>query len=122
MTVISAAQMDALGASAAERFTNEMVAHAKAFVPERCRAWGEPGTVAVVRRALHLASAHGFDLRGPMRLVVEAALIYGPNFDQDPHCAPMLAILSGQQDQMHRAESLHAWMVDDLDRAVREPR
>jgi hypothetical protein len=75
-----------------------------------------------VRRALDLATAHGFDLRGPMRLVVEAALIYGTEFDKHPHCAPMHSILVGQQDQMHRAESLYAWMVDDLDRAARKHR
>ena len=118
MLVISNRQMGALKSAQMSRFENEMMAHAHEFAPRQCAAWGEERTRDAVRHALRLADAHGFDLRGPMRLVVELVFTYGSALENDPRFAPVGALLNGEADQMHRAESIYAWMVDDRNRAA----
>ena len=113
MLQFSAAQMQAVRANRLRIFEQEMIAHALAFAPQGCAELGESGTADLVRKALRVAEAHGFDLRGPARLVVELALLYGSDFLHQRRCAGLAALMRSERDQMHRAEEMYAWAMDE---------
>jgi hypothetical protein len=113
MLVLRADQMQAIEAGRLRRFEQEMVAHARAFAPQRCEELGEEGTRRAVHEAVAIASTHGFDLRGTIRLVVEIALLYGSDFPAQPRCAPLAILLRDARDQVHRAQAMYAWASDE---------
>jgi hypothetical protein len=119
---ITASQMAALARAAGLRFENEMVAHAAVFAPDRMAGWGDERLRQVVRQALQLGNAHGFDLRGPLRMMVELFMVYGGSFEADPRLTPLATLLRSAEDQMHRAEAMYAWVAADQARVARGAR
>lgn len=63
--------------------------------------------LTAVRYGIAQAEKWGFDMRGPVRLWLENALVFGSDFDTDPQYPWANEIINNtEMIQMHRAESL----------------
>lgn len=116
MLVIRAQQMSALEQAGRRRFEDEMVAHARDFTPRLSEVLGEEQLRIAVRSAIGSAEAHGFTLRGPIRLYVELTFLRGGGFETDPQYPKLGAILRQPSGEMQRAELLYEAMLDYLEK------
>jgi hypothetical protein len=98
------------------RFEDEMMAHSKAFSPRLCEVIGDEPLHAAARSAIARAERYGFTNRGPIRLFIELMFLCGSAFDTDPQYAAAGQFLRASGDQMHRAQQLHEWHNDYLER------
>ncbi len=105
---IHAEQVKAFEQAAWLSFEAEMMEHSKEFSPLLCDVLGDEQVRVVVRTAIHRAWEHGFTNRGPIRLFIELTFLCGSGFDNDPQYAFAGEALRGSEDQMARAEKLHA--------------
>jgi hypothetical protein len=110
--VISRQHMAALQRTAILQFEDEMVAHSLRFAPKLAKVIGEEQLRRALRAAMTRAQSHGFTLRGPVRLFVEAMFLFGSAFDDDPQYPWASAILRTSVDQMARASQLYAKVLD----------
>jgi hypothetical protein len=82
--VIREDQMRMLDAAQVERFADDLVAHIEGFAPTQFASLGKMGIRNTISIGLRNARSHGFTLRGPARLYVEAMFMLGSFFDTDP--------------------------------------
>jgi len=103
-------QINALDASNAARFEEEMSRHLHQFSPAHCAAIQETGVREVIRRSLKSAQSYGFTFLGPVRLYTELTFLLGIAFDTDPMASWVQPILTtgSTKDQMDRAARLHS--------------
>jgi hypothetical protein len=113
MLVIRKEQFDKFRAQAMRVFEAEMSDHLREFSPPLCQTLSDEQLLAAVRYGIARAEKNGFDMRGPVRLWLENALVFGSDFDTDPQY-PWAAEIIGNLEmiQMHRAESLFEKTVD----------
>jgi hypothetical protein len=84
-----------------------MVEHCQSFSPVVADALGEEKLRELVQQTWARATAWGFDLRGPVRTVIELTLLFGTSFDTDPQIPWAGKILRSSGEQMARAERLY---------------
>lgn len=108
--IIRHEQRKALQDAQARNFENEMVRHLHEFSPRHSKVIGDAGVREVVRRGIDNASKYGFTNRGPVRLYLDLAYMFGSDFSIDPLLPWAAEILNsgGTEDQMERAGRLHA--------------
>lgn len=116
MLKIHSDQMLVFDQAARLKFEDEMLSHAKTLSPRLCEALGEIRLRAALRLVLDRAQAHGFTNRGPLQLYVELAFLLGSAFDTDPQYESLGGLLRLPVDQMQRAENMHLFAIDYLDR------
>jgi hypothetical protein len=114
-------QMENLAQASLQRFEDEMVEHSRAFAPKLCETIGEEQLRLAVHQIIERAESHGFSYRGPIRLMVEIMFLLGSQFDTDPQYAMVSDVLSSTDEQMVRAELLHA-RVDHYIEATSGPK
>jgi hypothetical protein len=114
--VIRAGQMQILEDSSRERFETEMAAHARAFSPRLCEVIGDDQLRHVIRDTVRRAEGYGFSNRGPIRLFIELTFLCGSAFDTDPQYAPLGRSLREKAGQMYRAQEMHEWHNEYLER------
>jgi hypothetical protein len=107
MLTIRKEQMQAFEQAAMGRFEEEMAAHSREFSPRLCEVVGDDQVRLAVRDAIGRCRGHGFTSRGPIRLFIEMAFLFGRAFDTDPQYAWASRILRTKSDQMLRAERLY---------------
>ncbi|TVQ93806.1 MAG: hypothetical protein EA400_01905 [Chromatiaceae bacterium] len=107
-------QMDAFGAAARRGFEQQMLVHLAEFSPPLFRAVGPEPLRLAIRLGMERAAGYGFTTRGPVRLWLESALLFGSFFDTDPQYPQIGALLADadQAPEMARAERLYAWIKD----------
>ena len=100
-------------------FEDEMVLHVKesSLRARLCEVIGDEQLRVVLRQAMERATGYGLSYRGPMRLYIELAFLFGSDFDTDPQYPPIGKILKASGEQMQRAEQIHEWVLDFQDRA-----
>ena len=120
MARIRPEQIEALEQSAQLRFEDEMVRHLGQFAPGHCRAIGEPAVREVIRLGMQRAGTYGLTRRGPVRFYIELMFLLGSDFDTDPQYPWASWGLNGRwtDDQMARADQLHARLQDYLDKTA----
>lgn len=113
MFVIRHDQMAHFRAATMRRFEAEMCEHLRQFSLPLCKSLSDEQLLAAVKYGIERAGTHGFDMRGPVRLWLENALVFGSDFDTDPQY-PWAAEIIGKSDiiQMHRAERLYEKTVE----------
>lgn len=116
MLTIRKEQMQAFEQAAMGSFVEEMVAHCKEFSPKLCDVIGDDQVRLAVRGAIGRCIGHGFTNRGPIRLFIEMAFLFGSAFDTDPQHAWASRILLTKSDQMVRAERLYEGILDYQDK------
>lgn len=116
MILIRREQIDVFRQAALAAFEAEMVAHAEAFAPKLCRVLGEDQVRLAVRAAMARAASGGFTNRGPIRLCVELAFLFGSGFDNDPQYPWAGEILRDSAPQMERAERLYERVLEYQER------
>lgn len=109
-------QMLAFEQTALLKFEAEVLSHAMTLSPRLCHALGEARVSAALRPLLARARAHGFTNRGPLLLFVELAFLLGSHFDTDPQYDRLGRLLRLPIDQMQRAENMHLFALDYVDR------
>jgi hypothetical protein len=114
--VIRSAQVLAFEAAARQRFEDEMLAHGRRFSPRLSEVLGDEGLRLAVRSAIARSAHHGFTYRGPIRLFVEMTFLFGSAFDTDPQYRVVGDVLHSADDQMTRAQRIHEWHGDYLER------
>lgn len=107
--------MQRFEARAWSQFESEMLAHALDFAPWLGQALGAQGLRPAVSAALKRAVGLGFEQRGPLRLWLEATLLYGSHFDTDPLHASLAAALHGPGTAMDRAHRLFQAVLAEQD-------
>lgn len=112
MLIIRKEQIQAFEQAAMVRFEKEMAAHCKAFSTRLCEVIGNGQVYLAIRQAIDRCSAYGFTNRGPIRLFIEAALLFGSAFDTDPQYAWSTKILNASSEQMVRAEKLYDRIIE----------
>lgn len=104
-------QVRAFETLARGRFADEMVAHLRTFSPGRCGALSPADLQAAVAAGIRRADTYGFTRRGPIRLFLEAMVLLGGEFDEDPLHPSITAQLHGHGDEMARANNIHAELL-----------
>jgi hypothetical protein len=112
MLQISSYQMHVLEEAVIERFENEMLVHCRSFSPEFCQPLKDEQLHVAVNEALKRANQYGFELRGPIRLLIELTFLFGSHFDTDPQYPQFAKILHTPGHQVERAEHLYSEVVD----------
>jgi hypothetical protein len=108
-------QMQVFAQDALRRFKEEMVQHLFRFAPMHCEGIGEENVRRVITLGTERSALYGFTNRGPVRFYLELMFLFGSYFDTDPQLPPWATeILQGGtiDDQMARADRLHARMLD----------
>jgi hypothetical protein len=108
-------QMSAFEQAALRLFEDEMVVHSKGFATRLCEVIGDGQLRLAVRSAMARASTYGFTNRGPVQLFIEMTLLCGSGFDTDPQYPAVGECLRAPNDQMQRAEQIHAGFCDYLE-------
>lgn len=108
MLVIREAQLTALEDDAVHRYVDELAAHCRTFSPHLCKTLSDEELHAAVLGGVVRAETQGFTKRGPVRLYVDMMILLGSGFDGDPQYPWAAAILATPDEQMDRAETLHA--------------
>ena len=116
MLVIRAEQMKVFEQAARQRFEDDMAVHSRKFSPRLCEVIGDEQLHVALRSAIGRAEGYGFTNRGPIRLYIEMAFLYGSAFDDDPQYPAVGGNLRGFGDQMERAERIHQWQIDYYNR------
>lgn len=98
--------------AALRRFEDEMVVHSQEFSPRLSEVLGEEQLRVALRGAMGNAQKYGFTNRGPIRLYIEMMFLYGSSFATDPQYPWAAQILKAPGDQMERAETLCAKILD----------
>lgn len=113
MLVITKNQFENFRAEAMRSFEAEMSDHLRQFSPPLCKTLGEEQLLTAVKYGIARAKKYGFDMRGPVRLWLENALVFGSAFDTDPQY-PWVAeiVTNSEMIQMHRAERLFEKTVE----------
>lgn len=89
-------------------FEEEMALHCREIAPRRSEALDDAAMLSAAQRAIGKAGAYSFTQRGPIRLIVELAVILGFAFDTDPQYPWAAAILSeGPLTEGERAQRLY---------------
>jgi len=112
MLTIRKEQMLAFEQAAMGRFEEEMAAHCREFSPRLCEVVGDDQVRLAVRDAIGRCRGHGFTSRGPIRLYIEMAFLFGSAFDTDPQYTWASRILHAESEQMVRAERLFARILE----------
>jgi hypothetical protein len=112
MLMIRKEQMQAFEKAAMASFDQEMAIHCRKFSPHICEQIGDAMLRNTVQGAISRCAAYGFTNRGPIRLFIEMAFLFGSAFDTDPQFTWSAAILRAPADQMVRAERLYAKVMD----------
>jgi hypothetical protein len=114
MLQIRAQQMTAFEQAALRRFEDEMVVHCKQSTlrARLCKVIGDEQLRVALRQAMERASTYGFTYRGPLRLYIELAFLFGSDFDTDPQYPAIGRFLNASGDQMERAEQIHQEVLD----------
>src|SRR5271165_3956697 len=114
MLVIRTEQMETFRDAARRTFENDMVAHLSQFSPPLFRTLGEEQLRCAIRFGTCRAAGHGFTFRGPVRLYLEAMLLFGSHFDTDPQYLWAVETLADQESapQLQRAFSLYMKILD----------
>lgn len=113
MLLISQKQQDSLAKDRREAFAAELARHLKAFAPDHVAPLGDPDIAEIVEAALNRGMAHGFDMRGPARTYLEAMVLLGWRFDEDPLFIGVLGDAPDAQDgadQVPRAMALYDFL------------
>lgn len=118
MLKMRAEQMIVFEAKALQAFETEMVGHSKEFSPHLSASLGDAQLREVVRQSIARAGDFGFTLRGPIRLFIEFTLLFGSGFHDDPQFPVIREILQSGADEMTRANRLHEWQNDYVDRVA----
>jgi hypothetical protein len=105
---IYAEQVNAFEQAAWRSFEVEMMEHSKNFAPELCATLGDEQLLVALRMAMSRAWEYGLTNRGPILLFVELMFLCGSGFDNDPQYPFAGEALRSGEDQMVRAEKLHA--------------
>lgn len=94
-------------------FEAEMSDHLRQFSPPLCKTLSDDQLLVAVRYGIARAKNYGFDMRGPVRLWLENALVFGSDYDTDPQY-PWVAeiVTNNEMIQMHRAERLFEKTVE----------
>lgn len=113
MFVIAKKQFESFRAEAMRSFEAEMSEHLRRFSPPLCKTLSDEQLLAAVKYGIARAKKYGFDMRGPVRLWLENALVFGSKFDTDPQY-PWVAEIVGNSEilQMHRSERLFEKTVE----------
>jgi len=94
-------------------FEAEMSGHLRQFSPPLCKTLSDDQLLVAVRYGIARARNCGFDMRGPVRLWLENALVFGSDFDTDPQYSWATEIIgNSEMIQMHRAERLFEKTVE----------
>jgi hypothetical protein len=109
MITIRPAQMKTFEDAALRQFEDDMVSHLKAFAPEHCAAIGDDAVRQVVRTGMDKAQRYGLTNRGPVRFFLELKILFGSEFDTDPHLPWALQTLNDPKlpEQMAKADRLY---------------
>lgn len=110
MFKITRAQNTLFEEAALSTFEESLVARGAVLAPALAASLSEEQMRAFVRAAIARAAHHGFTLKGPVRLFVELAFLFGSGFDVDPKHRWARTSLESEPglDQLQRAASLHA--------------
>ena len=86
MLAIRPEQMKVFEDVAMRRFEDEMVEHVKsnAIRARLCKVLGDEQLRVAIRQTITRAGKFGFTNRGPIRLYIELAFLFGSDFDTDP--------------------------------------
>ena len=114
MLAIRPEQMKVFEDVAMRRFEDEMVEHVKsnAIRARLCKVLGDEQLRVAIRQTITRAGKFGFTNRGPIRLYIELAFLFGSDFDTDPQYPAIGKILKTDGEQMERAEQIHQWVLD----------
>lgn len=109
MFLVRASQVSAFERAIRADFEEEVAVHCRELSPDHCRALGEVRLRRAIHRAVDAAAARGLTERGPVRLYVELALLFGCGFDSDPQYPWAAEQLARDEllDQLLRAEALY---------------
>lgn len=116
MLLIRPEQMKIFEQDAQRQFEDEMIAHSKDFSPRLCEVIGDDQLRVAVHSAISSAMSYGFTNRGPIRLFVEMMFLCGSAFDTDPQYYLVGEALQDSGDQMQRAEQVHEYSLDYLEK------
>jgi hypothetical protein len=118
MLVIRDTQLDALRASALEKFKSDLLDHYQIFAPEIFAVDGEEGFKAFIDLGIEKTEQHGLRLRGPVRLFIDVMCILGRDFDTDPQYRRLWPEDDPAVMPMPFAEHLQANLHDYLEQCV----
>ena len=116
MLVIRDEQVKLFERIAEQQFEDELLAHSKRFTPRLSDVLGDEQLRGIVRSAIVRARRCGLVYRGPIRLFLEMMFLCGSAFDTDPQYPVVGDALRATGDQMGRAQRIHEWHNEYLDR------
>ncbi|SFR44333.1 hypothetical protein SAMN04488002_1830 [Litoreibacter janthinus] len=108
MISFSNLQMEQLRSESVRVFEGSMAEHLREFSPPLCKSLSDAELLTVIQYGMYRAKSQGFDQRGPTRLWLENALLFGSDFDTDPQY-PWVREALGDREvaQMQRAKNLY---------------
>lgn len=112
MLKIRRAQLEVFEQAALKKFEDDMVVHSKEFSPKLSQVLGDEQLRVAIRQAISRARTHGLTNRGPVRLFIDMMFLFGSAFDTDPQYPWAARILRSSEDQMQRADWLHAQILE----------
>lgn len=115
MLRFSAEQIDALRAVRLAAFRAALALRLEATAPDLAATLTPEQRRAAAEAACADASEHGFTLKGPLRLWLDACVALGSGFARDPQYPDPPRLLAGEGEEMRRAEALHAWITAHLE-------
>ncbi len=107
MLKISTAQIESMQIAIQRKFEDETASHIRRFAPRRCGEISDEVLRLAVQKSIHRANEYGFTKKGPVRLFLEAMLLFGCDFDNDPQYLTLSSQLSTEGEQMDRAKLLY---------------
>lgn len=107
MLTVNPAQLKSFEDAAMARFRHQMADHARAVAPRLCATLDAAQLATAVNAVVDRALRQGFTNRGPVRLFVELACLFGSGFETDPLHPAITELLAAPEDQMVRADRLH---------------
>jgi hypothetical protein len=115
--IVRQEQIDYLDEARWPHFETYMVAHLRDFSPLHSKSLGEAGIRRLIQAGVQRALAHGFSHRASVKLYIETMILLGADFDTDPQYPGAKAALDEPMPaEMDRADCLHAWLTDLLDK------
>ena len=113
-------QVDVLKKIAIESYIDEIVEHCGIIFPKLIPLYMKEEFYSYVQQGIILAEQAGYTQRGPVRLYIDAMIIFGSGFEREPLFHSLKIKEKRQPSQIERSMNLYALLNDYIEKVYGE--
>ena len=113
-------QVDVLKKISIENYINEVIEHCGVIFPRLIPLYSKVEFYSYIQQGITLAKKAGYTQRGPVRLYIDAMIIFGSGFEREPLFHSLGINEKKELSQIERSVNLYALLNDYIEKVYGE--